>query len=56
MHSYWVKDIDRKIRRSFNCATNAIFGRIGRIVTEDVVLHLLQTKCIPLKTFIRLVI
>jgi len=34
-------------RCSFYRATNAIFGRIGRIATEDVVLHLLQTKCIP---------
>jgi len=25
-----------------------IFSRIGRIATEDVVLHLLQTKCIPI--------
>ena len=35
-------------RCSFYRATNAIFGRIGRIATEDVVLYLLQTKCIPI--------
>jgi len=29
-------------------ATNALFDRIGRIATEDVVLHLLQTKCISI--------
>ena len=33
-------------RRSFYRAAYAIFGRIGRIVTEEVVLHLLLTKCV----------
>ena len=27
---------------------HAIFGRIGRIATEEVVLHLLLTKCVPI--------
>jgi len=31
-------------RRSFYRAANAIFGRIGRIATEEVVLHLLLTN------------
>ena len=35
-------------RHSFYRAANATFGRIGKIATEDVVLHLLQTKCIPI--------
>jgi len=35
-------------RRSFYRAANAIFGRIARIVTEEVVLHLLVTKCVPI--------
>jgi len=35
-------------RRHFYRAANAIFGRIGRIVTEDVTLHLLRTKCMPI--------
>ena len=35
-------------RRSFYRAANAVFGRIGRTATEDVVLHLLQTKCIAI--------
>jgi len=38
--------------RSFYRAANAIFGRIYRIATEDVVLHLLQTKCIVYTNFI----
>ena len=35
-------------RRSFYLAANAILGRIGRIATEEVVLHLLLTKCVPI--------
>jgi len=35
-------------RRSFYRAANAIFGRIGRIATEVVVLYLLLTKCVPI--------
>jgi len=35
-------------RRSFYRAANAIFGRIRRIATEEVVLHLLLTKCVPI--------
>ena len=26
---------------------NAIFGKIGRFASEEVTLHLLKTKCIP---------
>jgi len=29
-------------------SANAIFGRIGRTATEEVVLHLLLTKCVPI--------
>ena len=35
-------------RRSFYCAANAIFGTVGRIASEEVVLHLILTKCIPI--------
>jgi len=35
-------------RRSFYRVANAIFGRIGRIAIEEVVLHLLLTKCVPI--------
>jgi len=38
----------RQSRRSFYRAANAIFGNVGRIATEDVVLHLLMCKCRPL--------
>jgi len=35
-------------RRHFYRAANAIFSRIGRIATEEVILHLLCTKCMPI--------
>ena len=34
-------------RRSYRAA-DTIFGRIGRIATEEVVLHLLLTKCVAI--------
>ena len=35
-------------RRSFYRAANAIFGRVGRIIaSEEVVIHLIVTKCLP---------
>ena len=34
-------------KRSFYRAANAIFGKVGRIASEEVTLHLLTTKCIP---------
>jgi len=34
--------------RLFYRAANAIFGRIVRIATEQVILHVLCTKCMPL--------
>jgi len=35
-------------KRSFYRAANSIFGKIGRIASEEVVLHLISTKCIPI--------
>jgi len=34
-------------KHSFYCAANGIFGKIGRIASEDVVIQLLKSKCIP---------
>ena len=34
-------------RRSFYCAADAIFGGVGRIVSEEVVSLQMLTKCIP---------
>ena len=32
-------------KRCFHRAANAIFGKIGRLASEEVTLHLLKTKC-----------
>ena len=34
-------------RRTFYCSANAIFGKVGRIASEEVVLQLINKKCIP---------
>ena len=35
-------------KKSFYKAFNAIFGKIGRSATADVVMHLLKVKCLPI--------
>ena len=35
-------------KRSFYRAFNAIFGKVGRVASEDVVMDLLKTKCLPI--------
>jgi len=34
-------------KRSFYRAANAIFGKVGRVASEEVTLHLIKSKCIP---------
>jgi len=34
-------------KRSFYRAVNCIFGKIGRFASEEVVLRLISSKCIP---------
>ena len=34
-------------KRSFYRSANSIFGKVGRIASEEVTLHLLETICIP---------
>ena len=34
-------------RRAFYCSANAIFGKVGRVASEDVVLQLINNKCMP---------
>jgi len=29
-------------------AANSIFGKVGRIASEKVVIHLIRTKCVPI--------
>ena len=35
-------------KRSFYRSANAIFGRVGRVASEDITLQLINTKCIPI--------
>ena len=35
-------------KRSFYRSANAIFGRVGRIASEDITLQLINTKCISI--------
>ena len=35
------------VKRSYYRAANAIFGRIGRIASEEVIIQLIKSKCIP---------
>jgi len=39
-------DLDHA-KRSFYRAVNAIFGRMGRIASEEVIIQLIKSKCIP---------
>ena len=34
-------------KRSFYVSFNSIFGKIGRIASEETILHLVKTKCLP---------
>jgi len=34
-------------KRSFHRAINAIFGKIGRLASEEVILELVKNKCMP---------
>ena len=39
------------VKRSFYRSGNAIFGKVGRIASEETVLELIKTKCIPALMF-----
>jgi exonuclease III len=38
-------------KRSFYKSFNAIFGKIGRFASADVIIHLLKVKCLPVITY-----
>ena len=35
-------------KKSFHRSINAIFGKVGRIASEEVILHLVKTECLPI--------
>ena len=37
-----------RAKRSFYRSANAIFGKVGRIASEEVILQLLYSKCVPI--------
>jgi len=38
-------------KRSLNRVANAIFGKIGRLASEEVILQLIVSKCMPMLLF-----
>ena len=47
----WVRQLRCSVtnaKRSFNRSTNAIFGKVGRIASEEVTVQLLKSKCLPI--------
>jgi len=40
-------------KRSFYRSANAIFGKVGRIASEEVILQLLHSKCVPILLYSR---
>ncbi len=41
----------KKVKQSFYIAFNSIFGKIGRMVSEEVVLELVKKKCMPAQLY-----
>ena len=35
-------------KKSFYRAANAVFGKIGRVASEEVTLQLIKSKCLPI--------
>jgi len=44
----WLRCSATNAKRSFNRSTNAIFGKVGRIASEEVTLQLVKSKCLPI--------
>ena len=42
------KASNEESRRAFHRSLNAIFGRVGRVASEHVTLHLVNSKCLPM--------
>ena len=38
--------------RSFYRCFNSVFGKIGRLASEEVVLHLIKSKCVPVLLYV----
>jgi hypothetical protein len=42
-----------KVKQSFYMAFNSIFGKIGRMASEEVILELVKKKCMPASSIVR---
>jgi len=38
-------------KKSFHRSVNATFGKIGRLASEEVILQLVKTKCLPISLY-----
>jgi len=43
-----LKILCNSSKKSSRCSINAIFGNVGRIASEEVILHLVKTKRLPI--------
>jgi len=48
VHSHVFKCSLDKVKKSFYRAANSVFGKIGRIASEEVTLQIMDSKCIPM--------
>jgi len=46
--AYYSQSVDSDIQYSFFRAANAIFGKVGRIASEEILIQLLKMKCLPI--------
>ena len=46
-HRYMVKPNYANAKKAFYRSFNATFGRVGRSASEEVVMHLIKVKCLP---------
>ena len=48
LQSLYASNVFLQIQAGFYRAANSIFGKVGRIASEEVVLHLVKYKCMPI--------
>ena len=48
LYSIYLKWSLDAAKRGFYRAANSVFGKVGRIASEEVVIHLIRTKCVPI--------
>ena len=46
-HYFLTSDNQFGFKKNLSCRHVAIFGKVGRIASEDVIIELLKAKCLP---------